>query len=34
MLFSAKGVTAFYDKSQILHGVDLEVDRGEIGVMQ
>ena len=30
MLFSVQGVTAFYDKSQILHGVDLEVERGEI----
>lgn len=30
MLFSVQGVSAFYDKSQILHGVDLEVERGEI----
>ncbi|MEW5913238.1 MAG: ABC transporter ATP-binding protein [Thermodesulfobacteriota bacterium] len=30
MLFRVQGLTAFYDKSQILHGVDLEVRRGEI----
>lgn len=30
MLFRAQGMTAFYGKSQILHGVDLDVKRGEI----
>lgn len=30
MLFRVQGVTAFYGKSQILHGVDLQVGRSEI----
>ena len=30
MLFSVKGVQAFYGESHILHGVDLEVGEGEV----
>ena len=30
MYFKVQGITALYGKSRILHGVDLEVDKGEI----
>ena len=30
MYFRVEGLTSYYGKSRILHGVDLEVDRGEL----